>query len=64
MNTKQETTSEGVRVTLCGGSRCCPTVLFKAYSNEVVIQDDHGGVVTMNREQARLLKQQLQEKIG
>ena len=42
-------------IKLCGGGSCCPTVTFEA--NEVVLKDDFGGMVRLNKAEFAQLKE-------
>lgn len=39
------------RIKLCGVQGCCPSVEIHHDSNKVVITDDHGGKITLTKEQ-------------
>ncbi len=45
------------KVVLCSGSKCCPEALIDG--DKVVIRDDDGGTVTLNKEQVKILWENL-----
>ena len=38
-------------IALCGVQGCCPTVEIHQDTNKIIITDDHGGQVTLTKEQ-------------
>ena len=55
--------SEKGIVTLCGTRGCCPTVDF-TNPRKIILKDDFGGQVQLNRKQWRELKLQFASKAG
>lgn len=47
-------------ILMCGGSGCCPTLTFE--KNQVLIEDDFGGKVTLTNDQFDLLKEKVRKK--
>lgn len=48
-SSKKEFVPNAQRITLCGVQGCCPTVDICNTEDRVVIQDDHGGKVTLTK---------------
>ena len=50
----------GNAVILCGGKACCPELSITE-SNKVMIKDDDGNTVTMEKSQAKLITEALKK---